>query len=152
MVSQLLLKVMRIAVLSCVVGLVLVFGLGRVLSAMLYEVSPLDPLTLSIVVVMMLVVAALAALVPATRAATLGGQSTARVVSARGGTLAFTSASRNGRDESTASMCRSRLTKGAWCARTWPSPGRHAARREQLVGRFRGDDPHSRVVRIARAI
>lgn len=44
-------------------------GFTRVLSNMLYGVSPSDPLTLSSVIAIVLIVTALAALVPATRAA-----------------------------------------------------------------------------------
>jgi putative ABC transport system permease protein len=49
--------------------LVLSIGFTRVLSNMLYGVSPSDPLTLSSVIAIVLIVTALAALVPATRAA-----------------------------------------------------------------------------------
>jgi putative ABC transport system permease protein len=48
---------------------VLSIALTRALSGMLFGVSPSDPLTLSGVVATVLVVAALAALVPAVRAA-----------------------------------------------------------------------------------
>jgi predicted lysophospholipase L1 biosynthesis ABC-type transport system permease subunit len=54
---------------ACAVGLALSAALSRLLAGMLYGVSPYDPLTLAGVIVLVLVVGAVAALVPATRAA-----------------------------------------------------------------------------------
>jgi putative ABC transport system permease protein len=68
-IRQFLLQGLRVAGLACVCGLVLSIASTRVLSRMLYGVSPSDPLTLSSVVAVVLAVAALAALIPATRAA-----------------------------------------------------------------------------------
>ena len=67
-IRQFLVQGLRVAGLACVCGLVLSIA-TRALSGMLYGVSPSDPLTLSSVIAIVLVVAALAALVPATRAA-----------------------------------------------------------------------------------
>lgn len=60
---------LRVAGVACVCGLALSIAFTRALSGMLYGVSPSDPLTLSGVIAIALVVAALAAVVPATRAA-----------------------------------------------------------------------------------
>ena len=54
---------------GCISGLLLALASVRLLSGMLYGVSTSDPATFSGVVAIVLVVAALAALVPATRAA-----------------------------------------------------------------------------------
>jgi ABC-type antimicrobial peptide transport system permease subunit len=58
-----------VAGVACVCGLALSIAFTRALSGMLYGVSPSDPLTLSGVIAIVLAVAALAAVVPATRAA-----------------------------------------------------------------------------------
>jgi putative ABC transport system permease protein len=62
---------MRVAGLACVCGLALSVAFTRVLSGMLYGVSPSDPATLFSVVAIVLAVAALAAFIPAARAAFL---------------------------------------------------------------------------------
>lgn len=68
-IRQFLVQGLRVAGLACVCGLALSIAFTRALAGMLYGVSPSDPMTLSSVVAIVLVVAALAALVPATRAA-----------------------------------------------------------------------------------
>ena len=68
-VKQFLLQGLTATLLGCVAGWGLAAASGRVLSGMLYGVSPSDVATLSTVVLLMLLVAALAALVPAIRAA-----------------------------------------------------------------------------------
>jgi putative ABC transport system permease protein len=68
-IRQFLVQGLRVAGLACVCGLVLSIAFTRALSGMLYGVSPSDPLTLSSVIAIVLIVAVLAALVPATRAA-----------------------------------------------------------------------------------
>lgn len=68
-IEQFLKQGLRVVCLACVCGLALSFAFTRLLAGMLYGVSPSDPLTLSTVVGLVLAVAALAALVPATRAA-----------------------------------------------------------------------------------
>jgi putative ABC transport system permease protein len=70
-VKQFFLQGLKVCVLGCVAGWGLAVALARVLSGMLYGVSPTDVATLSIVVVLVLVVAAIASLVPAIRAARL---------------------------------------------------------------------------------
>jgi ABC-type lipoprotein release transport system permease subunit len=70
-VSQFLLKALRVVAIACVVGLALSVAFARVLSGMLYGVSPSDPATLSGVVILVMAVAALAALLPAVRASRL---------------------------------------------------------------------------------
>lgn len=60
---------MRVAATGCAAGLLLGVGLGHWLTGMLYGVSPLDPATYSGVLMLILLVAALASLVPAMRAA-----------------------------------------------------------------------------------
>ena len=62
---------LRVAAIASAGGLALSFGLTRTLSGMLYGVTPSDPATLGSVVALVLAVAALAALVPAARAALL---------------------------------------------------------------------------------
>ena len=60
---------LRVVVPACLCGVAVSIAVARVLSRMLYGVSPSDPLTLSIVMAIVLAVAAVAALIPATRAA-----------------------------------------------------------------------------------
>jgi ABC-type antimicrobial peptide transport system permease subunit len=50
-------------------GLLLAFGLGQLMTSFLYGVSPVDPVTFSIVPVILALAAALAGAVPARRAA-----------------------------------------------------------------------------------
>jgi putative ABC transport system permease protein len=59
----------RVAAIGCAVGLLLGAGLGRWLMEMLYGVSPLDPATYLGALLLILMVAALASLIPAMRAA-----------------------------------------------------------------------------------
>ena len=68
-VAQLLGKALRVVGIACAAGLVLALALSRSIAGMLYGVSPVDPLTLTGVVAIVVVVAALAAFVPALRAA-----------------------------------------------------------------------------------
>jgi putative ABC transport system permease protein len=56
---------------GCVAGLGLAAAFAHVLAGMLYGVSPSDPTTLSAVIALMLIVAALASFIPAIRAARL---------------------------------------------------------------------------------
>jgi ABC-type antimicrobial peptide transport system permease subunit len=59
----------RLTVVACLCGLVLSLALTRVMAGLLYGVSPSDALTLGGVIALVLLVASLAALIPATRAA-----------------------------------------------------------------------------------
>jgi putative ABC transport system permease protein len=59
---------LRVAAIGCVCGLALAGGAGRLLSGMLFGVSTFDNLTLFCVVLLILIVASLAALIPALRA------------------------------------------------------------------------------------
>lgn len=68
-VSLFLLKALRVVGFACAVGLALSFAFTRLLSGMLYGVSPSDPITLFGAVAMVMAIAALAALLPARRAA-----------------------------------------------------------------------------------
>jgi putative ABC transport system permease protein len=68
-IRQFLGQGLRVVSLACVCGVTLSFAFTRVLSGMLYGVSASDPATLSSVVGIVLSVAAMAALIPATRAA-----------------------------------------------------------------------------------
>ena len=70
-IRQFLVQALRVAGLACVCGLALSIALTRALLSMLYGVSPSDPMTLSSVVAIVLVVTTVAALIPATRAALL---------------------------------------------------------------------------------
>lgn len=67
--ARFLLQGLRVAAIGCGVGLLLGAGLGRWLAGMLYGVSALDPATYCGVLLLVLGVAAIAALVPALRAA-----------------------------------------------------------------------------------
>jgi len=60
---------MRVVGVACLSGLVLAAGFARLLSGMLFDVSPFDPVTVAGVVAIVLLVAAVAALIPAARAA-----------------------------------------------------------------------------------
>jgi putative ABC transport system permease protein len=66
--TRFLLQGLRVCLLGCVAGLGLAVAFARVLSGMLYGVSPTDALTLFAVILVMLTVAAIASLVPAMRA------------------------------------------------------------------------------------
>jgi len=70
-VKQFLLQGLGVAVIGCLVGWGLAVAGGRLLSGMLYGVSPSDLATLMSVVLLVLFVAAIASLVPAVRAARL---------------------------------------------------------------------------------
>ena len=59
---------LRVTWIGLGVGLVAAVGLGRLLSSVLYGVSPFDPVTLGAVLALFLGVAALASFVPAARA------------------------------------------------------------------------------------
>lgn len=62
-------QAMRLAVAGAVIGLVAAIALGRVIVALLYGVSPSDPVTLVATSAILLGVAVLASLLPAARAA-----------------------------------------------------------------------------------
>jgi ABC-type antimicrobial peptide transport system permease subunit len=64
-----LLQSMRLAVVGVVIGVALAWVATRLLSRMLFNVSPTDPLVLTTVAVTLLLVAGLAAFAPARRAA-----------------------------------------------------------------------------------
>jgi len=70
-VKQFLFQGLGVSLLGCVAGSVLAVAFARVLSGMLYGVSPTDVTTLLGVVVLVLVVAAVASLAPAIRAASV---------------------------------------------------------------------------------
>jgi predicted permease len=67
--AQFVVKTLRVVALACAGGLALSFALARLLSGMLFGVSPTDLRTMSTVVAIVVAVGALAALVPAVRAA-----------------------------------------------------------------------------------
>lgn len=60
---------MRMAGLGIGLGLVGALALTRIIQGLLYEVSPRDPLTFALIPLVLLIVAALACLLPALRAA-----------------------------------------------------------------------------------
>jgi ABC-type antimicrobial peptide transport system permease subunit len=66
---MILMQGMKLAGLGVVVGLLAAAAMGRLLTTLLYGVSPLDPLTLVGGSVIFLAVAALAGIIPARRAA-----------------------------------------------------------------------------------
>jgi hypothetical protein len=69
---------LRVAGVACVTGILLSLAIGGALSRMLYGVSPSDPVTLASVIGIVLVVATLAALIPAMRAASMQPMRTLR--------------------------------------------------------------------------
>jgi putative ABC transport system permease protein len=60
---------LRVVAVACAIGIVAALVFARFISGMLFAVSPGDPVTLGAVVVLVVAVAALAALLPAWRAA-----------------------------------------------------------------------------------
>jgi ABC-type antimicrobial peptide transport system permease subunit len=68
-VAQFLGKALRVVGIACAVGLALSLAFSRVLSGMLFGVSPFDAVTLAGVIALVTSVAIVAALVPALRAA-----------------------------------------------------------------------------------
>lgn len=68
-VTRFLMQGMRVAAVGCLAGLLLAAVFTRFLSGMLYGVSAMDPATYAAVVAMVLLVAALASLLPSLRAA-----------------------------------------------------------------------------------
>jgi putative ABC transport system permease protein len=66
--TRFLLQGLRVAAIGCACGLVLAAVMGRLLSDMLYGVSSFDAETFAGVITLVLVVAGVAALVPALRA------------------------------------------------------------------------------------
>ena len=63
--------VLRVSVVSAVVGLVVARAVTRLMSAMLFDVSPADPRTYVVVTAVLVAVALIAAYVPARRAASV---------------------------------------------------------------------------------
>jgi len=68
-VARFLLQALRVAAAGCIAGLLLGLGLTRFIAGMLYGVSTLDPETYGGVAALILVVAAIASLIPALRVA-----------------------------------------------------------------------------------
>jgi ABC-type antimicrobial peptide transport system permease subunit len=62
-------ETMLVVVIGVAIGLGAAFGATRLVGAMLFGLAPTDPITISLAVVLMLVVAALAGYLPARRAA-----------------------------------------------------------------------------------
>jgi putative ABC transport system permease protein len=60
---------LRVTVLGCIAGLILSLSAGRLIANMLYGVSALDPQTYGIVLLLILLVATSASLIPAWRSA-----------------------------------------------------------------------------------
>ena len=69
---------LRVSAVACVCGLILSLALTRLMSGLLYGVSATDATTMVIVVASVLLVARLAALIPATRAAVIQPMRTLR--------------------------------------------------------------------------
>ena len=67
-VKRFLLQGLTVTFLGCVAGFVLAVGFSRLLSGMLYGVSASDPATLFSVILLVLVVALVASLLPSLRA------------------------------------------------------------------------------------
>ena len=64
-------QAVALAGIGSILGIVAAAALGRLISALLYRVSPFDPITLTAAVALLIGVASLAAYVPARRAATV---------------------------------------------------------------------------------
>ena len=62
---------MRLTLLGVVLGILGAIGFTRLMGAILFEISPTDPLTLALVPVALLSVSALACWIPARRAASV---------------------------------------------------------------------------------
>jgi predicted permease len=77
-VLQFMVNALRVVGIACAAGLALSLAFTRVLSGMLYGVTPTDPLTLAGVTVIVIIVAVLASLLPAARAARLDPMQTLR--------------------------------------------------------------------------
>jgi putative ABC transport system permease protein len=67
--KRFLMEGLGVSLLGCLAGAGLAVAFARMLSGMLYGVSPSDPLTLAAVIAVVLIVAAAASLIPAVRAA-----------------------------------------------------------------------------------
>ncbi|MDE2711977.1 MAG: permease, partial [Acidobacteriota bacterium] len=67
-VREIVARGLRPAIVGAAVGLGLVVAFGHVIAGMLYEVSPVDPVTLVLAPASLLAIAALACYVPARRA------------------------------------------------------------------------------------
>jgi putative ABC transport system permease protein len=70
-VARFLVQGLRVAVLGCIAGVALGLGLSHFLANMLYGITALDPITYLSVVCLILLVATLASLIPAIRAASI---------------------------------------------------------------------------------
>jgi len=68
-ITRFLFQGMRVAALGCLAGLLVAVGLTRFLSGMLYGISPIDPATYISVIAIVLLVAALASLLPSLQVA-----------------------------------------------------------------------------------
>jgi putative ABC transport system permease protein len=68
-VARFLLQGLSVAVIGCIAGLAVGLGLSHFLAGMLYGISTLDPATYSSVILLILLVATLASLIPAVRVA-----------------------------------------------------------------------------------
>jgi ABC-type antimicrobial peptide transport system permease subunit len=68
-VAQFVAKALCVVAIACAIGVVATLASARLISGLLFEVSPADPATLAGVVVLVVAVATLAALLPAWRAA-----------------------------------------------------------------------------------
>jgi putative ABC transport system permease protein len=68
-VAQFLARALRVVGVACAAGLLLALAFTRLLSSMLFGVSPSDPMTLSMVIAVVVGAAVLAAILPAARAA-----------------------------------------------------------------------------------
>jgi predicted permease len=77
-IAQFMFKALRVVGIASMIGLALSLAFTRVLSGMLYSVTPTDPVTLTSVIVIVAIVAALASLLPAVRAARLDPMQTLR--------------------------------------------------------------------------
>jgi ABC-type antimicrobial peptide transport system permease subunit len=67
-----------VAIIGCAVGLVGVAAISRLVGSFLFGVSPFDPLALALAAIFVLILASLASLLPARRAASIDPMSVLR--------------------------------------------------------------------------
>jgi len=68
----------KLAIPGTIIGVVLAFSLSHIIRGLIYQVSPTDPLIMSAVVALVLLIALLASYVPARRAAATDPMTTLR--------------------------------------------------------------------------
>jgi len=73
-----LLSAIKLALAGCVIGLIATAAASRLLNSLLFAVSPFDPVVLSLAAAFVIVLALVASLLPAARAASINPMSALR--------------------------------------------------------------------------